>query len=99
MKAARYLHSVDLGPELHAVERAQIMGRDRDSELMRAVLQELRDKAADMNMASYQPPANLADKGDYRAYHDGGAIALEEMFWALADPSLSQAEAVTSDQS
>ncbi len=86
------LHQFDLGPEMSAAEIEEKLRNARGSDVMRAVLQHLRNQASVVCYAGRQPPLEHVAPGDYRAYHDGGADALEEAFKTLWEAEHSGVE-------
>lgn len=75
-----YMHDVDLGKPVDDADMARVFIDHPD--LVTMCLQMLRNKAAEIERTGRQPPiTNVRD--DFRAYHDGGADALEEVFWEL----------------
>lgn len=80
MTTTKPLHDYDLGAPMSPAEIALNISRLKGSDGLRAVLQHLRNKAAEVCVTGRQPPQHLSTPGDYRAYHDGGADSLEEVF-------------------
>ena len=75
------LHHFDLGPPMEPAEIELQLRRIKSSDGLRAILQHLRNKSVDVDVTGRQPPVLPGlDGGQFRAYHDGGADALEEVF-------------------
>lgn len=78
------LHHFDLGAVMSDEEIAIQLRRIKSSDGLRAVLQHLRNKSLEVCVAGRQPPLMPGiNTGEYRAYHAGGADALEEVFRGL----------------
>jgi hypothetical protein len=82
MTRPAYPHDLDLGAPLETGTFTMLLQSQRDSELVRGFLQLLRTQAAMVERAGRQTPAG-ANPLEYRAYHAGGADALEEMLMQL----------------
>lgn len=80
MKPEFQMHQIDVGPQLDQEEIAHRIAEAKGHPAVTAFLQLLRNQAAMIDKTGRQPPAS-AVPSDYRAYHDGGADALEEVFW------------------
>lgn len=72
------LHNLDLGAPMTQGEIEQVLRNARGQDVVRAVLQHLRNESAVLCFTGRQPPPQYVAPGDYRAYHDGGADALEQ---------------------
>lgn len=82
---SKYMHEVDLG--LPVDLRAALMDQ-RESEMVRSVLQYIRDKAAGADRLARVSPRTSAQENpqhplEYRAFHGGAANALEELFFEI----------------
>lgn len=82
-----FMHDISLGEPMSNEEFARLFDGEHDSELRRGVLQYLRRAAAVMDKTGRKPPKEYATPGEYRAFHDGGADALEGAFWGIFNPS------------
>lgn len=79
-----YMHEVDLGTPLQDTEQIHLIAGHGKDPVVLAILQKLRNRVAEVDRAGRQVPSSeISDPGDYRAYHDGGADALEEIFWDI----------------
>lgn len=82
MSRPAYPHDLDLGAPLETGAFTMLLQSQRDSELVRGFMQLLRTQAAMVERAGRQTPAG-ANPLEYRAYHAGGADALEEILMHL----------------
>lgn len=88
MTRPAFPHDLDLGQPVDPATLETLIQSQRDSELVRGILQTLRNHAAMVERAGRQTPGG-AHPLEYRAYHAGGADAVEEVlmgFYKLAHP-------------
>lgn len=77
------MHDVQL-PAMDEKHIAHVIGEQRDSELVRAVLHLLRNKSAEFDRIGRQSPKIPdCDPLEWRAYHAGAAGGCEELFWKV----------------
>lgn len=86
------LHNLDLGAPMTQGEIEQALRNARGQDVVRAVLQHLRNEAASLCFVGRQPPREYVAPGDFRAYHDGGADALEQACKTLYAAQMSGVE-------
>ena len=91
----RYLHEVPLGERLSAEQRQSLLFEHRNDEVMRAVLQTLRDAAAECRQTATMCAKNrgYVEKSttgqiatgpmDDPNFHTGAGQACEDEFWEL----------------
>lgn len=87
-----YPHQLELGGHVDGATLAMLLQSNRDSELVRGLMQALRNQAAMLERAGRQPPPER-NPLEYRAYHAGAADAIEELllaFYAMAHPTPGQ---------
>jgi len=85
-------HDLDLGGAVDPGSLRVLLQNNRDSELLRGILQLLRNHAANLERTG-RWPASGANSLEYRAYHAGGADATEEILlnlYAWAHPESSE---------
>ena len=75
-----YLHEVPLGEPLSKDQLYELFSQQPEHPILLACLQMLRNQQAEYHRASTLPPVDR-DARDYRAYHDGLAAGVEEVFW------------------
>lgn len=100
MNRPQFPHDLDLGGPVEPGTLEVLMQGQRDGELVRGILQLLRNHAANIERIGRQPPAS-ANPTDFRAYHAGGADATEEalmMLWALAHPAPGVPEELSEEE-
>jgi hypothetical protein len=91
-----YLHDVDLGVVLDEAAMARIFAENKDSDVLRAVLQLLRNRAAEDRAAATSSSRNshYVEKdtltGELRLvpmndpkFHAGAAQGTEDAFWSI----------------
>lgn len=83
-----YMHEVDLGQAFDDEELRHQVNLHGKEPAFQAVLQWIRNKATQVDKSGRQVPVG-ADPHDYRAYHGGGADALEEIFWDLYQATMT----------
>ncbi len=91
-----YPHDLDLGPAIDRGTFEILLQSQRDSELVRGVLQALRNQMALCDRTGRQTPTTAKDPLEWRAYHAGGADAAEEMLtmlYAMAHPGRPEEQA------
>lgn len=96
MKQATFPHDLDLGPPVEAQSLMVLMQGNRDSELVRGILQALRNQAANLERCGRQTPKEANNPLEWRAYHAGGADATEELLmalWAFTQPAAQEGAA------
>lgn len=101
MSRPTYPHDLDLGGPVEPGTLEVLIQGQRDSELVRGVLQLLRNHAANIERIGRQPPAQVQAQ-DWRPYHAGGADAVEEalmMLYGLAHPDPGQPEELPEQES
>ena len=77
-----YLHDVPLGEPMTVQEFNELLSQQPEHPILLACLQMLRNAAAEFQKASTLPPVER-DARDYRAYPDGLAAGVEEVFWGI----------------
>lgn len=101
----RFMHNVDLGAPMPTAERIRLIYENRESDILRAILQELRDAAAIGHHTTAECTRNRAwvDKAsmtgqvttgpmDEPAFHAGAAQGSEDAFWQFWQWSQGQKE-------
>lgn len=84
-----FLHDLPLGERIPRESLQVLLQNQRDSEMLRGLLQLLREQAAVLERTGRQPPQGVNDPLEFRAYHAGAADALEEQvltIWRWANP-------------
>lgn len=82
MNRPAFPHDLDLGAPVERETFHVLLQSQGNTELVRGLLQIMRAQAATVERAGRQTPAG-ADPLEYRAYHAGGADALEELLIGL----------------
>ena len=77
-----YLHEVPLGEPMTVQAMNELLSQQPEHPILLACLQMLRNQQAEYQRASTLPPVER-DARDYRAYHDGLAAGVEEVFWGI----------------
>lgn len=83
-----YPHQLDLGSPVDGGTLELLIQSNRDSELVRGLLQLMRHQAAMLERTGRQTPPDR-NPLEFRAYHAGAADAVEEVLltlYALAHP-------------
>lgn len=77
------MHEIDL-PKMDEKHLAHVIGEQRDSELVKGLLNLLRSKSAEFDRVGRQSPKIPdCDPLEWRAYHAGAASGCEELFWKV----------------
>jgi hypothetical protein len=94
MDAPRYLHQIDLGPVLTREEQMQRIGLTPDSEAVLAVLQYLRDEAAEYELVAHEKAAAGETTAGHQSQGAAQAMryAVSELFGLLKTPVVEDRE-------
>jgi hypothetical protein len=82
MNGPKYPHDLDLGAPVETDAFDVMLQSQAHSELFRGVLQAMRNQAAMLERVGRQTPKD-GNPLEFRAYHAGGADALEELLMSL----------------
>ena len=82
MSRPAFPHDLDLGAPVDGGTLEVLIQGQRDGELVRGILQLIRNQSALVERTGRQTPAG-PNPLEYRAYHAGGADALEELLMGL----------------
>lgn len=89
MKRDAYLHDVDLGSEVTTEELKELLQSQKDTPLVRGLLQCIRHEVAALQREALDRPPISPQEREYRA---GEGKALEEHFWDLVAFSQGRSE-------